>query len=157
MPDAQPDGWRGTGNRWKWISLNWILKCLHKERNWCLLYSPKLANKFHFASTAVSSPAYASNEFDEFCDQQKWLACLKRLVKPFLLFDQDKEDLSFTKECEEYTERCAQLAAIEPAGWTLRRGKTIPGPANLYICQESRVLALQRDVLAFGNICLDVS
>jgi hypothetical protein len=60
-----------------------------------------------------------------------------------------------SNEYDEYAERRAQLAIIEATGHTLSGGSTVPGPATLYVCQESWVLALQRYKPAFGRVQLD--
>jgi 2EXR family len=84
-------------------------------------------------------PASPSNVFDEYRTR------LKRLMGP-------TPSTKKYEEYNEYAERHAQLAVVDCSGHILSEGKKVLQPMALYICQESRALALQRYQRAFGKI-----
>jgi hypothetical protein len=96
-----------------------------------------------------------SNEFDEYRDRRTRLASLESAADTLISFDSSDATTSLSNEFNEAADRRAQLATVEAAGHTLSGGSTIPGPASLYVCQESRVLTLQGYRPVFGRLQLD--
>jgi hypothetical protein len=94
-------------------------------------------------------------EFDEYRERLTRLAWQANLESsgesPLISF----KDSGPSKELDTGVERRAQLAAVEVSGHTLSGGNVVQSPTTLYICQESRALALQRYKRAFGRVTLD--
>jgi hypothetical protein len=105
-------------------------------------------------SIVTSSPSKEFDEYNERLLRLAWQAHLESSGEsPLISFD----DSGPSKELDAGVERHAQLAAVEASGHTLSGGRIIQSPAALYVCQESRALALQRYKRAFGRVTLDTS
>jgi hypothetical protein len=103
-------------------------------------------------SIVTSCPSTEFDEYRERLTRLAWQANLESSGEsPLISFD----DSGPSKELDAGIERRAQLAAVEASGHTLSGGLVVQSPATLYICQESRALALQRYKRVFGRVTLD--
>jgi hypothetical protein len=103
-------------------------------------------------SIVTSCPTKEFDEYRERLTRLAWQAQLESSGEsPLISFDGS----GLSKELDAGVERHAQLAAVEASGHTLSGGRVVQSPAALYICQESRALALQRSKRAFGRVTLE--
>jgi hypothetical protein len=118
-----------------------------------LQQSPRTLSIGFDCSIVTTSP---SNEFDEYRARLTRLAALDSAADTlFISYNSSDANIPPSKGYDECAERGAQLAAVEASGHTLAGGKIISRPTTLYICHESRALALQRYKPAFGRVQLD--